>query len=175
MDISLEKKAWMRYRRPLFTPQSRVRHVLLWTRTLYLTSCGLLNRNTTAMITLGIARTDFYVTQIGFIWRRKSYSPRMPQRGVKQRLIFLLGWTNPLRASEVSWQALTSQVTCTKTYSAKYHLIQLQNLWKYRYFCHYFKLVLCSIFISSGLKKPYIWLLRCVAPIYIHVFMLFRV
>ncbi len=39
------KNAWIRYRRPLFTPQSCVRH-LLWIHALYLTCCGLLNRNT---------------------------------------------------------------------------------------------------------------------------------
>ncbi len=34
------KNAWICYRGPLFTPRSYVRHVLLWMRTLYLTSCG---------------------------------------------------------------------------------------------------------------------------------------
>ncbi len=40
------KNTRIRYRRPLFTPRSRVMHVLLWMRVLYLTSFGLLNRNT---------------------------------------------------------------------------------------------------------------------------------
>ncbi len=51
--------------------QSRVRHVLLWMHTLYLTTCGQLNR--------------------------KSYTPRMSRGWVKHRLIFIFGWTNPLR------------------------------------------------------------------------------
>ncbi len=63
------KNAWIRYRRPLFMPRSRVRHVLLWMRALYLTCFGLLKRNTppTATITLGIARTIFNITLIGFV------------------------------------------------------------------------------------------------------------
>ncbi len=40
------KNTWIRCKRPLFTPRSCVRHVLLWMRTLYLTCFGLLKRNT---------------------------------------------------------------------------------------------------------------------------------
>ncbi len=40
----------------------------------------------TAMMTVGIARTIFYITPIE---RRKSYSPGMPRGGVKHRLIFM--------------------------------------------------------------------------------------
>ncbi len=40
------KNAWIRYRRPLFTPRSRVRHILLRMRTLYFTSSGLLTKST---------------------------------------------------------------------------------------------------------------------------------
>ncbi len=39
------KNPWIRYRRPLFTPWSCVRHILLWMHMLYLLFCGLLNRN----------------------------------------------------------------------------------------------------------------------------------
>ncbi len=40
------KNAWIRYRRPLFTPQSHVRHVLLWMCALYFTSSELLTKST---------------------------------------------------------------------------------------------------------------------------------
>ncbi len=40
------KNAWICYKRPLFTPQSRVMRVLIWMRALYLTTFKLLNKNT---------------------------------------------------------------------------------------------------------------------------------
>ncbi len=40
------QNAWICYRRPLFTTRSRVRHVLLRMCVLYLTTFGLLNKNT---------------------------------------------------------------------------------------------------------------------------------
>ncbi len=52
----------------------------------------------TAMITLGITRTIFNITPIGFVWKKKViYTYRMPRGWVKHRLIFIFGWTNPLR------------------------------------------------------------------------------
>ncbi len=45
---------------------------------------------------LGGARTIFYITLIGFVWK-KSYTPRMPRGWVHHRLIFIFGWTNPLK------------------------------------------------------------------------------
>ncbi len=54
------KNAWIHYKRPLFTPRSHVMHILLWMCALYLTCFGQLVPST-AMITLGIART-FLIT-----------------------------------------------------------------------------------------------------------------
>ncbi len=44
--ICILQNAWIRYRRPLFTPRSRARDVLLWMRKLYFMSSELLTRNT---------------------------------------------------------------------------------------------------------------------------------
>ncbi len=46
--------------------------------------------------------------------RRKSYTPRMPRGWVKQRLIFIFGWTNPLKiwtANYINCIALNSYCT----------------------------------------------------------------
>ncbi|XP_059394535.1 CTD nuclear envelope phosphatase 1A-like isoform X1 [Carassius carassius] len=56
------RNAWICYMRTLFTPRSRVKHVLSRMCTLYLTFCGLLKKkkkkhSLTATIELGIART----------------------------------------------------------------------------------------------------------------------
>ncbi len=40
------KNAWIRYRRPLFTLRSHVRHVLLWIRALFFMYSGLLTKST---------------------------------------------------------------------------------------------------------------------------------
>ncbi len=41
------------------------------------------------------ARIIFNITRLD-LSERKSYTPRMPQRRVKRKLIFIFGWTNPL-------------------------------------------------------------------------------
>ncbi len=63
----------------------------------------------TAMIELRRARTIFNITLIGFVWKKKViYStPRMPWGWEKHGLIFILGWTNPLRSTSFSKITLT--------------------------------------------------------------------
>ncbi len=55
------KNAWICFRRRLFTPRSRERHGLLWMCALYLTTFGLLKKNTTLILALGRARIIFYI------------------------------------------------------------------------------------------------------------------
>ncbi len=67
------KNAWIRYRRPLFSSRSHVRRVLIWMDALYLTTFGLLKKKTPAhaIIKIGRARKMFYITPIGFLWKKK--------------------------------------------------------------------------------------------------------
>ncbi len=39
----------------------------------------------------------FYITLIGFVWKKKVIYTRMPWGGVKHGLIFIFSWTNPLK------------------------------------------------------------------------------
>ncbi len=89
-------------RRPLFTPLSCVRHVLIWMDVLYLNTFGLLNKNT------GPCHYKAWKSKDSFIYitlwigldlskRRTSYTPGMPWGWVKHGLIFIFGWTNPLK------------------------------------------------------------------------------
>ncbi len=67
------KNTSIHYRRPLFTPRSRVRHVLLWMCMLYLTTFGLLKKKhpPTPFLTLGRASKFFNITLIWFVWKKK--------------------------------------------------------------------------------------------------------
>ncbi len=75
MDIFLTKTHRFATRGLYSPPRSHVRHVLLWMRVLYLTNFGLLKEKKkhppTTILTLGRARKMFYITQIGFVWKKK--------------------------------------------------------------------------------------------------------
>ncbi len=64
------------------------------------------------IVRLGGARTIFNITPIGFVWKRKSYTPRMLWGWVKHRLIFIFGWTNPLtnRIGDLQREAVWSDI-----------------------------------------------------------------
>ncbi len=55
----------------------------------------------TAIIKLGRTSTIFYITLIVFIWNKKV-SPRMAWGWVNHGVIFIFGWTIPLRTEKVS-------------------------------------------------------------------------
>ncbi len=67
MDIFLTKLHWFATG-GLYSPPGAVWGMFYYECVLYLTCFGLLNRNTSAMITL---RTIFNITPIGFIWKKK--------------------------------------------------------------------------------------------------------
>ncbi len=74
--FSYNKSASIRYRGPLFTPQCHVMRVLIWMRTLYLTTFRLLNKNARPYHYKAWTSQDiFYLTLIGFVWKKKVITP----------------------------------------------------------------------------------------------------
>ncbi len=66
------KNAWIRYRRPLFTPRSRVKDVLLQMRALYFMSSELLTKNTHLPHWKAWRGQDnFLYNSDWFVWKKK--------------------------------------------------------------------------------------------------------
>ncbi len=86
MDIFLTKMHGFTTGGLYSPPRSHVRHVFF---------------NGFAHFILRVLDCVTEAQMIGFIWKRKSYTPRMAWGWVNNRIIFIFGWTNPFRVKAV--------------------------------------------------------------------------
>ncbi len=77
----------------------RMRHAFICMHALFNVFWTVKEKPSTAINTWN-SQGNFYITQTGFVWKKKSYT-RMARGWVKHGIIFIFGWTNPLIINEV--------------------------------------------------------------------------